>query len=140
MTQSANRPAALHTYLGYRDAPAAIDWLERAFGFETTLRYPDENGGIAHCELRLGDAVIVVFSDREGYERPPRKGETTGCGAYLSVADSSVVDDVHIRALDAGATGIWEPHMSEWGSYRCRVVDPEGFEWSFGTYRPGEPQ
>jgi uncharacterized glyoxalase superfamily protein PhnB len=62
-----------------------------------------------------------------------------GSGAYLSVTDGAVVDQVYARALDAGATGIWKPHMSEWGSYRCRVVDPEGYEWSFGTYRPGEP-
>jgi hypothetical protein len=24
-------------------------------------------------------------------------------------------------------------------NYRCRVLDPEGFEWTFGTHWPGEP-
>ena len=52
---------------------------------------------------------------------------------------STVVDDVYARATGAGAAGIWQPHMSEWGNYRCRVVDPEGYEWTFGTYRPGQP-
>ena len=45
MTETTHRPATLHAYFGYRDAPAAIDWLARAFGFETTLRFPDEDGG-----------------------------------------------------------------------------------------------
>jgi uncharacterized glyoxalase superfamily protein PhnB len=33
--------------LRYRDAPAAIDWLCRHFGFERHLLVPDERGGIA---------------------------------------------------------------------------------------------
>ena len=140
MTETTLRSADLHAYFGYHDAPAAIVWLERAFGFETTMSFPDDDGGIAHAELRLGDAAIVVFSDRDGYERPPRKGDTVGFGAYLSVAGEAEVDAVHARALDAGATGIWEPGGTEWGNYRCRVLDPEGFEWTFGTHRPGAPQ
>jgi uncharacterized glyoxalase superfamily protein PhnB len=131
---------ALHTYFGYRDAPAAIDWLGQAFGFEPTVVAPDDDGGIAHAELRLGDAVVIVFSDRDGYERPPRRGETSGTGVYLSMPDAAAVDALHTRAAGAGATTIWEPHTSEWGNHRFRVVDPEGFEWSFGTYAPGEPQ
>jgi hypothetical protein len=31
------------------------------------------------------------------------------------------------------------PAQSEW-NYRCRVADPEGFEWTFGIHRPGEPR
>jgi uncharacterized glyoxalase superfamily protein PhnB len=139
MTEEIHRPVGLYAYFGYRDAPAAIEWLGRAFGFEATMQFPDENGGIAHAELRLGDAAIVVFSDRDGYERPPRKGDTMGFGTYLTVSDPADVDIVHARALDAGATGVWEPGITEWGNYHCRVVDPEGFEWSFGTHRPGEP-
>jgi uncharacterized glyoxalase superfamily protein PhnB len=133
------RPADLHAYFGYRDAPAAIAWLERVFGFETTMSFPDADGDIAHSELRLGDAVVVVFSDRDGYERAPRKGDTAGFGTYVSVPDGAEVDSLHARALAAGATVIWAPGTTEWGNYRCRVLDPEGFEWTFGTHRPGEP-
>lgn len=135
-----SQPTALHAYYGYRDAPAAIDWLATAFGFEPTMQFPDDHGGVAHAELRLGDAVIMVFSDHDGYERPPRKGDTGGFGSYLRVADEAAVDAVHARAAAAGATVVWAPQGTEWGNYRCRVLDPEGFEWSFGTHRPGEPQ
>jgi uncharacterized glyoxalase superfamily protein PhnB len=138
MTTTSTPPATLHAYFGYRDAPAAITWLERAFGFATTMSVPDD-GGIAHAELRLGDVAIVVFSDRDGYERPPRKGDTTGIGAYVCVDGGAEVDAVYARALEAGATGVWEPATTEWGNHRCRVLDPEGFEWTFGTHRPGEP-
>jgi uncharacterized glyoxalase superfamily protein PhnB len=72
MTNTNQRPADLHAYFGYRDAPAALEWLEHALGFDTTMSFPDDAGGIAHAELRRGAAAIVVFSDRDGYERPPR--------------------------------------------------------------------
>ena len=138
MTETTTRPADLHAYLGYRDAPAAVGWLERAFGFTTTMSFPDDEGGIAHAELRRGDAAFVVFSDRDGYERPPRKGDTCGIGLYVTVAEPADVDAVHATAAAAGATTVWPPAGNEWGSYRCRVVDPEGVEWTFGTHRPGE--
>lgn len=45
MTKTTHRPAALHAYFGYRDAPAAIEWLGRAFGFEATMLFPHDDGG-----------------------------------------------------------------------------------------------
>ena len=46
-------------FIGYEDAAAAIDWLERAFGFreDRTARY-EENGTITHAELDLEGAPI----------------------------------------------------------------------------------
>ncbi|SMC71214.1 VOC family protein [Kibdelosporangium aridum] len=126
-------------YFGYRDGQAAIDFLTKAFGFETTMHFPDEQGGVGHAELRLGDAVIIVFSDRDGYERSPRKGDTCGHGTYLVVDSEAAVDRIHQQATAEGAVTIWQPGRSEW-NYRCRVQDPEGYEWTFGLHRPGEPQ
>lgn len=62
MTETKERLADLHTYLAYRDAPKALRWLERAFGFETVVEYADDRGLILHSELRLGEVRIIVFS------------------------------------------------------------------------------
>jgi uncharacterized glyoxalase superfamily protein PhnB len=130
----------LHSYLSYRDAPAALDWLGRAFGFETTMRYDDETGLVAHAEARLGDAAIIVFADAgAGYDRPAPRKDAVGQGMYLAVAENSEVDAVWQRAVAAGATPVLKPEETEWGNYRCRVRDPEGYEWSFGVHKPGEP-
>src|SRR6201991_1064974 len=66
VTETKQATVDLHALFGYRDAPAAITWLRRAFGFDATMSFPDRKGGIAHAELRLGDAVVVVFSDHDG--------------------------------------------------------------------------
>ncbi|MBA3252457.1 MAG: glyoxalase [Geodermatophilaceae bacterium] len=121
MTETSTRPVALHSYLAYRDAPAALRFLEEAFGFTTTMQVPDEQGGIAHSELRLGDVAVVVFSDYDQYDRPQPKGDTVGFGLYVSVEQAAEVDAYFARAVSAGASPVWEPAMSEWGDHprRC---------------------
>jgi uncharacterized glyoxalase superfamily protein PhnB len=130
----------LHSYFSYVDAPAALGWLEQALGFETTMRWDSPDGTLAHAELRLGEAAIIVFADDQSYDRMrPKANDAVGHGTYLAMADNAAVDAVWERALAAGATPVWKPETTEWGNYRCRVRDLEGYEWSFGTHKPGEP-
>ena len=55
--------------------------------------------------------------------------------AYLSYRDAPA-KDVHDKAVGAGAPSVFEPEETEWGTRRARVLDPDGYGWSFGTYRP----
>jgi uncharacterized glyoxalase superfamily protein PhnB len=121
-------------YLSYRDPEAQIEWLE-AVGFETTTRQEDENGAVMHAELKLGDAVVMIAPYDDDYEVPPLREHSTGAGLYLVVDE---VDQLHGRAVEAGGRSVFGPEKTEWGASRARVLDPEGREWSFGTYSPGE--
>ena len=50
-----------------------------------------------------------------------------------------MVDDVdahHARAKSAGARVVYGPEDTDFGTRRYRALDPEGYEWSFGTYAP----
>jgi uncharacterized glyoxalase superfamily protein PhnB len=123
----------LFAYLSYRDVDVALAWLE-ALGFETTTRQEGDDGSVIHAELRLGDAVVMVAPADEPYQPPKLIGRSTGQGLYLLVDD---VAALHRSALDAGGENVFDPEMTEWGSERARVLDPEGYEWSFGTYQPG---
>ncbi|GAA1550312.1 VOC family protein [Kribbella hippodromi] len=131
--------ASLHAYFAYRDATAALRWLERAFGFETTMEVPDDKGGVLHAEMRYGGMAFTCFTDEQQYDRPTRKGDSVGHGMYVALETEDEVDATYARATAAGAEPVWKPELSEWGNYRCRVADPEGYEWTFGTHRPGQP-
>lgn len=133
-------PATLYAQIPYRDAPAALRWLERAFGFVTTMEWPDDGGGLQHAEMRLGDASFTVFTDRAGYVRPEPRGESVGFGLAFTLGSPQEVDAIFQSAVAAGAVVVIEPTDTEWGNYRCRVRDLEGYEWTFGTHKPGEPQ
>jgi uncharacterized glyoxalase superfamily protein PhnB len=47
----------------YQDAAAAIDWLCNAFGFEVRIKVEGANGRIEHCELSLGDGLIMIAQE-----------------------------------------------------------------------------
>ena len=123
----------LFVYLSYRDVDAAITWLQ-ALGFEITTRQQEAGSATVHAELRLGEAVVMVAPADEPYETPKVIGRSTGHGLYLLVDD---VTALHQAALQAGGTSVFTPERTEWGTERARVLDPEGYEWSFGTYEPG---
>ncbi|MGY1806853.1 VOC family protein [Blastococcus sp. SYSU D00669] len=125
--------ARLFAYRSYRDAPAVLDWLT-AVGFETVRRQDDETGRVVHCEVRLGDVVLMVSSNDADHVRPPLVGSSTGDGLYLLVED---VDGCHDRAVAAGGRSVFPPERTPFHTRRARVLDPEGGEWSFGTYEPG---
>ena len=120
-------------YLSYADAPRVIDWLVQ-LGFSVDARQDGEDGLVVHCELHLGDAVVMAASDDAPYTVPSLNGQSTGAGVYLVTDD---VDEMFRRAVAGGGHPVIEPEDTPWGSRRARVLDPGGREWSFGSYRPG---
>lgn len=123
----------LFAYLSYHDAPQALEWLA-AIGFNVVRKQTGDDDTIVHSEVRNGDTVLMVASNDQAYQHPPLLGQSTGAGLYLLVED---VEAIYRQAVAAGATPVLEPERTEWGSVRARVLDIEGYEWSFGTYEPG---
>ena len=114
----------------YRDARAAIDFLRDAFGFEPVVVYENDDGTIAHAELRYGDGMIMLGSQREG----DAYAEHVGNGWVYVVVDDA---DAHrARALEHGAKDASELIDTDYGSRDYSARDPEGNHWNFGTYRP----
>jgi uncharacterized glyoxalase superfamily protein PhnB len=122
-------------YFSYRDAAAALDWLARAFGFEKTQDYRDDEGKVIHAEMTFGGGTIMLGTGEppEHDSRPPTETSPTAHGVYVVVPDA---DAHHERAQRAGATIVYGPEDTEFGTRRYRALDVEGYEWSFGTYRP----
>ena len=117
--------------LAYRDAPAALEFLTTAFGFEETMRMEGENGTIAHAELEMGGQRLMLASAwRDAGMAPPI--ELAGIASQLMVQVEDV--DAHFRrALEAGATVIDQPADQEYGERTYRATDPEGHRWIFGS-------
>ncbi|MFF7777438.1 VOC family protein [Streptomyces tanashiensis] len=90
---------------------------------------------MVHAEFRMGHAVVMVAGSDADYDVPSLKGASTGAGLYLSTSD---VAALHERVVRAGGRSVFPPEETAWGGTRARVLDPEGHEWSFGTYAPGQ--
>ena len=127
-------PKTVIPTLRYRDAVAAIDFLQRAFGFERGDVHRGEDGRVHHAELRFGDGWVMLGAARDdGAELSARPGT----GAAYVVADD--VDALHDRAVAAGAEVVRPLGDTDYGSRDFAVRDPEGNVWSFGTYGPRMP-
>ena len=135
-------PATIVPTLRYRDAHAAIDWLQRAFGFRRHFVVPDGEGGVAHAQLTFGNGMIMLGSAHEDefgqMQRPPESADApVSQSPYVIVTD---VDAHHARAVEAGAEVVMPLEDKDYGGrgYGCR--DPEGNLWSFGSYDPWEDE
>ncbi|MGH7288290.1 MAG: VOC family protein [Myxococcota bacterium] len=122
----------ISSVLFYEDAGAAIEWLEKAFGFTTRLKVEDGAGGIVHSELELGDGVVMVASAREARRSPRSLGGANTQALFVYVDD---VDAHFARARAGGAQVVSEPSnrdYDEWEDRTYETLDCEGHRWWFG--------
>lgn len=127
--------------LRYDDAPAAIDFLCRAFGFteHAVYRNVQDPALIDHAQLRHGDHLLMLAS------ATPSDWATTAPLTTVRQAGGNtqtiymVVDDVDThadRARAAGADIFMAPKDQDYGGRGYGARDPEGNAWSFGSYDP----
>jgi uncharacterized glyoxalase superfamily protein PhnB len=116
-------------YIFYRDVPAALEFLARAFGFVETARNPTPRGGM-HGEMEFGGHTIMMGqgSDELGLSSvADARGATQGVFIYLDDVDA------HYERARAAAAEIEKPprDLPYGRSYTAR--DPEGHPWYFTT-------
>jgi PhnB protein len=133
-----NTPGVLQGYhtltpsLNLRGANEALDFYQKALGAVERFRMPDENGGVMHGEMQIGDSV-VMFCDESpdwGALSPQSVG---GCplslNLYVPDCDASTE-----QAASAGAEVLRPPTTYPWGERSSMVLDPYGYRWCFCTH------
>ncbi|KVN16838.1 MULTISPECIES: VOC family protein [unclassified Burkholderia] len=131
MNATSHRPS-LSSAVFYRDPRAALEWLERAFGFARCVVVSDAQGRIAHAEMSFGDGIVMIgeggWSD---FAVSPESldGKNTQC---VHVQLQSDIDAHCERARAAGAVILQEPADQFYGDRTYRARDPERHVWTFG--------
>jgi uncharacterized glyoxalase superfamily protein PhnB len=126
-------PTFVWPVLTYRDAPAAVEVLSTAFGFEPRGVHTrdDDPSVVEHAELRWPTGGGVMFGTA-GKDDGPFGSRTPGNDSVYVVCDDP--DALFARATEAGATVVRGLVDEDYGSRGFTVRDPEGNLWSFGTY------
>lgn len=125
-------------YLSYADAPAAVDWLCRVFGFERDDVQIIADGRVVHAALSLEGGQVMLASLFEGGGYCSPEG--------LPALPSHVlihVDDVeaHFRRSEAaGASILYGPKDQPWGGRLYEATDLEGHRWAFLQESTNEPE
>ncbi len=118
-------------YLTVDDGKRAIEFYKKAFGATERGRMAAPDGRIAHAELQIGDAVIMLCDSFPQFiTQTPTEIGGTAVGIFLYVED---VDAVVKQAGDAGATIVQEPEDQFWGDRIAHLSDPYGHVWHVAT-------
>lgn len=122
---------SLTSALCYRNPKAALDWLEKAYGFEPAMIISDANGDIAHSEMRFGECLIMIGNEwTEDHRSPASIGGKNTQTVHVHLEQDI---DAHCeRARKAGAAILMEPETQFYGDRTYRARDPEGHIWTFG--------
>lgn len=119
--------------LRYRDAPAMIEWLCKAFGFEKHVIHANPDGTVAHAQLVRGGGMVMLGSADNGSAYTALSETISPQSSYLMAEDCKAV---HASALAAGAEIVLPFEEKDYGGSGFTCRDPEGHLWSVGSYDP----
>jgi PhnB protein len=128
-------PSGYHVvtpYLIVRGASQAIEFYQKTFGAAEIMRMPMPDGRIAHAELKIGDAHIMLADEfpERGAVSPLSYGGTP-VGILVYVPD---VDSTFAGALANGAKSEEEVTDKFYGDRSGTIVDPFGHKWTVSTH------
>lgn len=119
-------------YILYADAPAALEFLGKAFGFEEQMRMPNADGTIMHAEVGYQDNVVMLATavGEMGHASPKDlPGHHSAIVCYVDDVDAH-----YAQALAAGATILAELEDKFYGDRMYSAADCEGHQWHFATH------
>ena len=124
--------SSLTPYLIVTGAADAIEFYKHAFGARELMRFGGPDGKVAHAELQIGDARLMLSDEHPqmGFRSPQSLGGS-GTGLMLYVTD---VDRVFTRAIDAGAKTHQEVKNQFYGDRSGTLIDPYGHVWTIATH------
>ena len=129
MAEAAPRPAFISSVI-YKDRGAALEWLQKAFGFEPSFLMTDSKGQIVHAEMSHGAGVIMIASEFTDWTKSPLSvGGGNTQRIFVHLEDG--VDQHYERARAAGAKIVMGPSETFYGERSYMAEDHEGHHWTF---------
>ncbi len=116
--------------LAVRDAAAALDFYKQVFDAVEVMRLNDDQGRIAHSEIRIGDAQVMIADSYPGENVTPDELGGTPVIIHMFVPD---VDAILARAVKAGATILRPLGPGFGGTRNGKLRDPFGHVWLIQT-------
>ena len=107
-----------------------IEFLKCAFGAEELGRTVATEGRIANCRLRIGTTSFMTSEPAGGWTEPMP-------GTYYIYVENA--DQTLQRALECGATKMFDAADMPYGDRQAGVVDPFGNIWWISQRLRPEP-
>jgi len=118
------RYGSVTPYLVVVGVDKLIAFLGKAFGGECVERIAGPGGATRHAEVKIGDTIVMLGEANERAKDYPAT-------LYHYVPN---IDQVHRRAVAAGAKVLTEPTDMFYGDRSGAVIDPCGNFWHIATH------
>jgi PhnB protein len=135
MTKSHIYPGAnsLNVYITIKGCNEAIQFYKKAFNAIEKVRLHMPNGLIAHAELNIEGALIMMADENIDWgNKSPQTlgGNPMALSLYVADVDASVK-----KALDEGATLVMPVKDEFYGDRVGQILDPFGYKWMIATHK-----
>lgn len=119
-------------YMICRGAVAALDFYGRAFGAQEIMRLEAAPGIIAHAEIKIGNAIIMLADEHPEFGAlSPQAIGGTPISLMIYTEDC---DAMFANAIAAGAT-VERPLQNQfYGDRSGMLIDPFGHRWCIATH------
>lgn len=118
---------SVRPYFIVNGADDLIAFLQKSFDAKLDFRAPAPDDKVMHAEVRVGDSQIEM-GDAGGQWGP------LVAPMHIYIEN---VDDAYRRAIEAGATSLYEPTNQPYGDREAGVVDARGIEYFIATRLEG---
>lgn len=105
-------------YFLVENGSAFLAFMNSVFDAATVSVHHNDNGGIMHGEVSIGDSIIMFGESSEAF--PSETGSV-----FIYVKDT---DETYKKAMAAGSTSRQEPSDKDYGR-AAGVKDPFGNTW-----------
>ncbi len=119
-------------YLIVKNANAALEFYEKAFGGTGTECMFAPDGSVMHGEIKIGNSTVMLSQENPQWDM--KSPETLGgspASIHMYVEDC---DAAFQKAIDAGCTQVAPVTDMFWGDRYGKVEDPFGFQWGIATH------
>lgn len=124
--------SAVLPYLVIKNAAAALDFYQNAFGAETLMCMQMPDGAVMHAEMKIGNAIFMLSEQSDAWcnKSPDMLGDSP-VTLLIYVPD---VDAFVARAASAGASLTMPVADQFWGDRSGCLQDPFGHRWMISTH------
>jgi len=120
-------------YLSIKGAADAIEFYKKAFGATETMRMAGPDGRIAHAEIKIGKARIMLADEHPEIRfLSPRTLGGSPVTIHIYVED---IDALAAQAEAAGAKVVRAVADQFYGDRTGGFEDPFGHVWHFATHK-----
>ena len=118
--------------LTVKDAPAALEYYQKALGAEVVYRMDGPDGSLFHSTLTIADCMIYLSGEDEMFQAVGQDTHDKHSSCLLCIkSDDPDVD--FAKAIAVGGKVIMPVQDFPWGSRSGIMVDPYGYRWTIGS-------